>query len=213
MSGSARDTAPAEAGTEGGWQGAAAGATAGRDLSRLRLWLRMLDAANLIQREIRGRLREGFDVTLPRFDLMAALDRAGPEGMTMGQLSRRLRVSGGNVTAVVDRLVKEGAVVRRSPPNDRRTAFIALTEEGRRQFAEMAVAHLGWIDEMLARLTPEEVETLTALIEKAGDSVEAHARADAESANGPAARGEAADGETGAKGPGAKGKESRDGER
>lgn len=164
MTGEPEATVPAEP--------TAAEATAGRDLERLRLWLRMLDTSNLVQRELRGRLRQAFNVTLPRFDLMAALDRAGPEGMTMGQLSRRLRVSGGNVTAVVDRLVKEGAVVRRSPPNDRRTAVIALTEEGRAQFAEMALAHLDWIDALFAGLSPDEVSQLLALVEKAGRSVE-----------------------------------------
>ncbi|MCR9220360.1 MAG: MarR family transcriptional regulator [Alphaproteobacteria bacterium] len=157
--------------------GAAAAAVAGRDVSRLRLWLRMLDGSNLVQRAIRQRLRDAYNVTLPRFDLMAALDRAGPDGMTMGQLSRRLRVSNGNVTAVVDRLAKEGAVVRRSPPEDRRTSFIALTEEGRRQFAEMAVAHLGWIDDLLAGLDDAEVAELTRLMEKARTT--AQARVDA----------------------------------
>lgn len=145
----------------------AAAAMAGRDVERLRMWLRILDISNLVQRDIRAHLRAGFNVTLPRFDLMAALDRAGPEGMTMGQLSRRLRVSGGNVTAVVDRLEREGAVTRRSPPEDRRTHFIALTEEGRGQFLAMAQAHLGWIDGLFAGLSPAEVGTLTGLLDKA----------------------------------------------
>ena len=195
------------AAVQGERRGTAADATAGRDLGRLRLWLRMLDASNLIQREIRARLREGYNVTLPRFDLMAALDRAGDEGLTMGELSRRLRVSNGNVTAVVDRLAREGAVIRRAAPHDRRTAYIALTEEGRRQFADMALAHLGWIDEMLARLDAEEVATLTALIEKAEDSVEAHAHAAAEAEGGGAdAPGGAANRKTGKR-------EDRNGER
>ncbi|MEQ8603357.1 MAG: MarR family transcriptional regulator [Marivibrio sp.] len=156
--------------------GSAAAALADRDVAKLRLWLRILDASNLVQRELRGRLREEFDVTLPRFDLMAALDRAGDRGMTMGQLSRRLRVSNGNVTAVVDRLVKEGAVVRRSPPNDRRTHLIALTDEGRAQFVEMAAAHLGWIDALFADLSAEETAQLMSLMEKARGSLRRHAQ-------------------------------------
>lgn len=156
--------------------GSAAAALGDRDVAKLRLWLRILDASNLVQRELRGRLREEFDVTLPRFDLMAALDRAGDGGMTMGQLSRRLRVSNGNVTAVVDRLVKEGAVVRRSPPNDRRTHLIALTDEGRRQFVEMATAHLGWIDALFADLSAAETAQLMHLMEKARESVRRRAQ-------------------------------------
>lgn len=158
--------------------GSAAAAMAERDVDRLRLWLRILDTSNLVQRDLRARLRADFNVTLPRFDLMAALDRAGPAGMTMGQLSRRLRVSGGNVTAVVDRLAKEGAVTRRSPPEDRRTHFIALTEDGRAQFLAMAEAHLGWIDRLFDGLSADEVATLTGLIDKARRTVADRARED-----------------------------------
>jgi DNA-binding MarR family transcriptional regulator len=104
--------------------------------------------------------------------------------MTMGQLSRRLRVSGGNVTAVVDRLVKEGAVQRRSPPEDRRTSFIALTDEGRRQFVAMATAHLGWVDEVLGGLEPDEVAALTRLMDKARETAAGRARDEEERRNG-----------------------------
>jgi len=82
---------------------------------RLRLWLKMLGCTNLVEREVRTRLRRQFNVTLPRFDLMAALERH-PGGLTMGALSKHLMVSNGNVTGVVDRLVKDGLVRRASPP-------------------------------------------------------------------------------------------------
>jgi hypothetical protein len=48
----------------------------------LRLWLRLLTCTTLIEGEVRSRLRERFDVTLPRFDLMAQLDKV-PDGMTL----------------------------------------------------------------------------------------------------------------------------------
>ena len=78
---------------------------------RLRLWIRMLRASRTIEAELRERLRQEFDTTLPRFDVMAALYRA-PEGMLMSSLSRFLLVSNGNVTGIVDRLVSEGLVTR-----------------------------------------------------------------------------------------------------
>ena len=68
--------------------------------SELRLWLRLLTCTTLIEGEVRRRLRQEFDVTLPRFDLMAQLDKA-PGGMTLGELSRRMMVSNGNVTGLV----------------------------------------------------------------------------------------------------------------
>src|SRR3569833_1467767 len=69
----------------------------------LRLWLRLLTCTTLIEGEIRSRLRERFDVTLPRFDLMAQLDKA-PDGMTLSDVSKRMMVSNGNVTGLVSRI-------------------------------------------------------------------------------------------------------------
>ena len=66
----------------------------------LRLWLRLLTCTTLIEGAVRSRLRERFDVTLPRFDLMAQLDRA-PDGMTLSDVSKRMMVSNGNVTGLV----------------------------------------------------------------------------------------------------------------
>lgn len=141
--------------------------------ARLRLWLRLLDSANSIEREVRTRLREKFNVTLPQFDLMAALDQVSEnEGLSMGQLSERLRVSNGNVTGVVNRLVKEELAMRWSPPEDRRTSFISLTKEGRARFREMAEVHQGWIDSMLGDLSDKDMEQLADLLGRTQASVE-----------------------------------------
>ena len=139
---------------------------AGDSKQRLRLWLKLLGCANLVERDVRARLRRQFNVTLPRFDLMAALDRHGG-GLTMGALSKHLMVSNGNVTGVVDRLEKEGLVRRASPPGDRRSYLITLTADGRRAFAAMAVRHESWIAELFETLEPDEVDALIALLERA----------------------------------------------
>ncbi len=139
---------------------------------KLRLWLRMLDCTHLIERRLRARFREDFDITLPRFDVLAALDRF-PEGLTMGGLSRHLRVSQGNVTGVVERLLGEGEVRRWNPPGDRRTFYIALTPQGQSNFRRMAAAHQTWIDEMFGDLEAEEVSQLQRLLVRARCSVEA----------------------------------------
>ena len=130
---------------------------------RLRLWLRLYAATSVIEREMRRFLRTRFATTLPRFDLMAALARA-PAGLTMGELSRRLRVSGGNVTSIVAGLERDGLVRRRSPAADRRTSYVALTEQGRTAFAEMAREHECWIDQLLAEVTNEESDALIDLL-------------------------------------------------
>jgi DNA-binding MarR family transcriptional regulator len=138
----------------------------------LRLWLRMLTCTTLIEGEIRARLRRDFDTTLPRFDLMAALDRA-PGGMTLGDVSRRMMVSNGNVTGLATRLEVEGLVERRARPGDRRAQLLRLTPKGRREFARQSAAHEGWIAELLDGLGAEERIVLFRLLGTTKASVRA----------------------------------------
>src|ERR1044072_8385882 len=121
-----------------------------------RLWVRLLTCANLIEGEVRGRLRERFDVTLPRFDLMAQLDKA-PEGMTLSDVSKRMMFSNGNFTGLVERLVESGHLDRRTSETDRRVQVIRLTKSGRAEFRRMAAEHQTWVVDLFAALTPEEV--------------------------------------------------------
>jgi DNA-binding MarR family transcriptional regulator len=134
--------------------------------AELRLWLRLLTCANLIESDVRRRLRETFDVTLPRFDLMAQLDKV-PDGMTLGELSRRLMVSNGNVTAIVEALVGAGLVDRRAADGDRRTQLVRLTQDGRATFHAMASAHENWIADLFEGLSPADIDTLMVLLAKA----------------------------------------------
>ncbi|HYY62330.1 MAG TPA: MarR family transcriptional regulator [Burkholderiales bacterium] len=131
----------------------------------LRLWLRLFACKEVIEGEVRRRLRDTFDVTLPRFDLMSQLYRA-PKPMTLGELSQRLMVSNGNVTGLVDRLVEQGLLSRRPSPKDRRAQLVSLTAEGRRFFRAMARANGDWIADMLADLSSDEIETLLLLLAK-----------------------------------------------
>ena len=129
------------------------------------MWLRLLTCTTLIEGEVRRRLRDEFDVTLPRFDLMAQLDRA-PNGMTLGELSQRMMVSNGNVTGLAERLVEQGLLDRRPSPNDRRAQIVSLTAEGRRAFRAMARTHEDWIAQLFAGLDATEIDQLMALLAK-----------------------------------------------
>ncbi|MBO0751590.1 MAG: MarR family transcriptional regulator [Bradyrhizobiaceae bacterium] len=131
--------------------------------NELRLWLRLLSCTTLIENEIRRRLRDSFDITLPRFDLMAQLDKT-QGGMKLGELSQRLMVSNGNITGLVDRLLAQGLLDRQPAPNDRRAQLVKLTPEGRRSFRAMAAAHEAWIAEIFRDLTPGERDTLMRLL-------------------------------------------------
>jgi DNA-binding MarR family transcriptional regulator len=135
------------------------------DHHALRIWLRLLTCTQLIERRVRSGLREEFGTTLPRFDLMAQLERH-PGGLKMNELSRMLMVTGGNVTAIVDQLEKEGLVERLAEPDDRRAWLIRLTSSGRKTFAEMARAHEQWVVELLEGLSRREHEELLKLLAK-----------------------------------------------
>jgi DNA-binding MarR family transcriptional regulator len=129
--------------------------------ARLRLWIRLLRASRFIEGVTRERFKVQFNMTLPRFDVMAALYRQ-PEGMLMSEIARFLIVSNGNVTGIVDRLVAEGLVARSQRNGDRRTSFITLTRRGRAAFATMAGAHEHWIDELLGGVSARDAEQLSA---------------------------------------------------
>jgi len=134
--------------------------------AELRLWLRLLTCTNLIEGEIRRRLRDTFHFTLPRFDLMAQLDK-NPGGMTLGELSSRMMVSNGNVTGLVERLLAQGLLDRRPAPNDRRAQLVSLSSEGRRLFRTMARTHENWIAEIFAGLSADDIDDMMRLLAKA----------------------------------------------
>lgn len=138
--------------------------------AELRLWLRLLACSNMIETEVRRRLREGFGVTLPRFDLLAQLDKSA-DGLTLSEVSQRMMVSNGNLTGLVERLVASGHVERRPSPRDRRAQVVRLTELGRQDFAVMAAAHEGWIAAMFAGLGAGGIDELMRLLARAKLSV------------------------------------------
>jgi DNA-binding MarR family transcriptional regulator len=132
------------------------------DHRALRVWLRLLTCTQLIERVVGWRLRGRFGTTLPRFDLMAQLERH-PEGLKMNELSRLLMVTGGNVTAIVDQLEKE-ALVERQSTDDKRAWRIGLTASGRKAFAEMAGEHEEWVIGLLQGLSRREQDELLRLL-------------------------------------------------
>jgi DNA-binding MarR family transcriptional regulator len=144
------------------------------DKLELRLWLRLLTCSSLIEQNVRSALRLQFDTTLPRFDLMAQLDRA-PDGLTMSELSARMMVSNGNITGLADRLVEEGLVKRTPSPRDRRSSHISLTPAGKKAFDAMTPVHEGWTDRMMNGLSRQDMQQLFQLLGKLKQSVHQNA--------------------------------------
>ena len=117
--------------------------------AQVRLWLRLLACTSLIGAELRRQFREEFDFTMPRFDVLAQLDRE-PGGLVLGELPKRLMVTAGNLTPIVDRLVEDGFITRTPSPLDRRVQIVCMTAEGRKAFRRMAKKHGLWLASLLA---------------------------------------------------------------
>ena len=139
----------------------------------LRVWLRMLSTTKLISQEIRRRLRAEFGATLPQFDLLAQLDRE-PEGLRLGEISKRTMVTNGNITGLVERLEADGLVCRETPGDDRRVTVARLTDAGRRAFAEMAAVHETWLRELMADVDHNTFSGLARNIDQIQLSVRNH---------------------------------------
>lgn len=139
----------------------------------LRLWLRMLATTRLISQEIRRRLRNEFGATLPQFDILAQLDRE-PNGLRLGELSRRTMVTNGNITGLVERLEADGLVRRETPGDDRRVTVARLTETGQATFARMARVHEGWLRDLMADVDHDTIGALLADMKKIKSSVGNH---------------------------------------
>jgi len=136
-----------------------------RSKQALRAWLRLLTSAQLIEQQVRANFRTEFNTTLPRFDVMAALARE-PDGQTMGDISRWLLVSSGNITGIVSRLEADGLVSRSRSAKDLRTHLVKLSAKGQKEFEALSSAHELWIKELLSAMTRQEMTTLDELLSR-----------------------------------------------
>jgi DNA-binding MarR family transcriptional regulator len=139
----------------------------------LRLWLRMLSTVTLVSQEVRRRLREQFDITLPQFDMLAQLDRE-PGGLRLGELSKRMMVTNGNITGVIDRLEADGLLRREISAEDRRVTYARLTAVGRGKFRRYAKAHETWVRELLGDVDAATKATVLAHLAEVKASVARH---------------------------------------
>lgn len=138
----------------------------------LRLWLRLLACESMIEQYVRTKLRQEFAITLPQFDVLAELDYVG-KPLTMTELSTQLMVSNGNITGVVDRLVRDNYVERLPSPSDRRVQLITLSKKGSKEFKNMALQHQHWVGDAFAELDINDIQKITNLLNKASDKLKA----------------------------------------
>lgn len=134
------------------------------DRDSLRAWLALLGVSRGLEKAVDSGLRGRFGHSISRFDVMAALDRAGREGLRAGALTERLMVSDGATTQVTAPLIREGLVKRVADPKDGRAAIFSLTRKGQAMFSKMAAEHRRWIDDAFASLSPADLKSLRTLL-------------------------------------------------
>ena len=127
----------------------------------LSVWVRLLKAHGLMLREVRRRVP--VSLTLPQFDVLAQLYRR-EAGMTPGELTRELLVTAGNVTGIVERLVRLGLADRRPVPHDRRAVRVRLTARGRQLMRRIIPRHRRDVASMLARVPADDLARLRDLL-------------------------------------------------
>lgn len=143
-----------------------------RDQEGLRLWLRLSDCLELVNQEIRNLLRDQFEMTLPRFEVMSALNRV-PDGLTMSELSQWLMVTKGNVTGIAERLSEDGYIRRHPTPSDRRSFCVTLTPKGEQLISRMQKAHEALLNSVFETITIEDNDMLMGILARVKESVEA----------------------------------------
>jgi MarR family 2-MHQ and catechol resistance regulon transcriptional repressor len=109
---------------------------------------------------------KSFGLTQPQFGVLETLGHIGP--LTLGELSRKQLVSGGNMTCVVDNLEKEGIVERVHSTEDRRAIIIQLTPKGQSLFDGIFGTHARYVAEIASVLEEDEQRRLSDLLKKLG---------------------------------------------
>ena len=131
----------------------------------LGMWVKLARAYNTFSR-LTGKDISGYDLTPPQFAVLECLGHAG--SMKLCELSRKLLVSGGNMTVVVDNLGKDGLVERTNDPHDRRAYNVKLTAKGKKLFDSIFAKHAEFVSRTASVLTEKEQEELGRLLKKLG---------------------------------------------
>ncbi|MBX7153230.1 MarR family transcriptional regulator [bacterium] len=134
----------------------------------LTMWVKLARAFSVFNKRTHEHIRT-FGLTQPQFGVLECLGHLGP--MTTGDLCKKMLVSGGNMTVVIDNLEKEGLVGRERGDKDRRSVMIQLTPKGKKLFLRIFAKHAGYITTLVSVLTPDEQEQLGRLLKKLGLSL------------------------------------------
>ena len=140
----------------------------------MRFWLSILRVHNTIFPVLNKSLRDNAGVGLAKFDVLAQLVRH-PDGITMSDLSTALKVTNGNVSGLINRLIKDGLVSKEMSQTDRRSFSARLTDKGMETFQFAMTYHEATLAELMADVesdvlidATEPLRTLSEKLKQAG---------------------------------------------
>jgi MarR family transcriptional regulator, 2-MHQ and catechol-resistance regulon repressor len=131
----------------------------------LTMWVKLVRASTTFGR-LTGKDIEQHGLTQPQFGVLEMLGHLGP--MTIGDIGKRMLVTGGCVTVILDNLEKEGLVERVRSLEDRRVIKVQLTQKGQSLFTGVFHKHADKVAELASVLTEEEQLQLSTLLRKLG---------------------------------------------
>jgi MarR family 2-MHQ and catechol resistance regulon transcriptional repressor len=131
----------------------------------LKTWVVLARAYAAVARAVEADIAQ-HGLTTTEFGILEALHHKGP--LLLGEIQRKVLVTSGGITYLVDRLVAKGLVTRKPSPDDRRARYAVLTPEGKQLIADIFPAHAAFLEGMLATLTEREQGEATALLRKLG---------------------------------------------
>lgn len=131
----------------------------------LKLWVVLSRSRDAVAEHADAHFAE-LDLSPAEFGVVEVLYHKGP--LLLGEVQRKVLVSSGGVTYLVDKLVRRGLVERQACPNDRRASYAALTDEGRRWMEEVFPDHAARIARAVAGLDDEEKAVAIGLLRKLG---------------------------------------------
>jgi MarR family 2-MHQ and catechol resistance regulon transcriptional repressor len=140
-----------------------------RTEAALKLYVVLLRATSAVTKRVhRSITRHG--LTPAEFGVLEALYHRGP--MLLGEVQRRILVSSGGVTFIIDRLSAKGLVSRRERSEDRRARYADLTPAGERLIDRIFPEHAKNIADVIGVLEPGEQRLATELLKRLGTSAE-----------------------------------------
>lgn len=139
----------------------------GTDLEKnaLDVYIKLSRAAESVETRINRHLKD-YGLTFSQFGVLEALYHLGP--MHQVELAERILKSSGNLTLVIDNLVKRNLVRRERDEADRRCVIVRLTETGRQLISDIFPRHVEHVLDAMGVLTPEEQHQLADLCRKLG---------------------------------------------